>query len=227
MNPSAFQDIVNLALSLFSTALSIFALWLSVRFYQLSNDLNNRMVQTISELAVSAKTTEATTTRITSRALDVLAGHFEHRIEEAEEESRVEVARSVARALAGAPPREREKAQAAATRAVADAFTKLKSSVAPASPEYDWGPFVRRIRDLQRSNQYLSVKWLHQKVFADDPGLQEALQIAITRTMLRTYSRANPKDRGHPTLCCELDLTNSVVVQALADGLSERLDDRG
>jgi hypothetical protein len=213
MNPPALQDVLNLALSLFSTAISIFALWLSVRFYQLSNDLNNRMVQTISELAVSAKTTEATTTRITSRALDVLAGHFEHRIEEAEEESRVEVARSVARALATAPPREREKAQAAATRAVADAFDRLKDTMAPASHEYDWRPFVRRVRELQRANQYLSVKWLHQKVFAEEPSMQQALQVALAREMLRTYQLSNPRNPEHPTLCCEVNPGHPVIVE--------------
>ena len=209
----------NLALALFSIALSVVSMWLSIHFYHRSNEIADRTIQAIAELMASVRTTEATTTQLTRRALDVLTGHFEQRVEAAEQEGRVQVAQSVGRALAEAPPHERLDAQTAAARAVTEAFSKLKSSVAPASSDYDWGPFVRRLLDLQRSNRYLSVKWLHQKVFAAEPGMQEALQIAIARAMLRTFQRTNPNDRGHPTLCCELDLSSPIVIQALADGL--------
>lgn len=216
LSSPGLADAVNLAMTLLSIALSVIAIWLSIHFYRLSNDVSGKVMQAIADLTVSAKTTEATTTRITSRALDVLADHFEHRVDEAERESRVKVAQSVGRALAEAPPEERHEAQAAATRAVSEAFLKLKTSVAPTSHEYDWGPFIRRMDELQRNNLYLSVKWLHRTVFGDEPGMQEALQIAIERDVLKTFRRENPDRPQYPTLCCELNPSHPAVVSALA-----------
>jgi hypothetical protein len=102
---------------------------------------------------------------------------------------------------------------------VSDAFVKLRTSAAPTSPEYDWGPFVRRVDELQRSNAYLSVKWLHRKVFAGEPGMQEALQIALERGILRTFHRDNPRRASFPTLCCELDITDAIVARTLRERL--------
>lgn len=215
MAPIDLPETFNLVLSIFSTVLSVFALWLSIHFYRLSNELNNRMIGAISELTVSAKTTEVTTTQITSRALDVLAGHFEHRVDAAEQQGVLEVARTVGAALAEAPPQKRHRAQVEATRAVTDAFLQVKVSVAPAAAEYDWGPFLRRMDELQRANRFLSVKWLHRRIFADEPGMQEALQVAIHREMLETYHLRNPRS-PHPTLCCALNRAHPSVVAALA-----------
>lgn len=209
--PLGVADALNLALAVFSIALSAVAMWLSIHFYRLSNELSNQLMQALAELKVSAKTTEATATQITSRAMDVLAGHLERRIAEAEQESRSQVARSLERVLAESPPEERREARVAATRALADAFGRLKDSVAPASHEYDWTPFLRRTGDLQRAHQYLSVKWLHQKVFADEPDMQQALQVALAREMLRTYQLPNPHSARHPTLCCELNPAHPIV----------------
>ena len=209
--PLGVADALNLALAVFSIALSAVAMWLSIHFYRLSNELSNHLMQALAELKVSAKTTEATATQITSRAMDVLAGHLERRIAEAEQESRSQVARSLERVLAESPPEERREARVAATRALADAFGKLKDSVAPASHEYDWAPFLRRVAELQRAHQYLSVKWLHQKVFADETDTQQALQVALAREMLRTYQLPNPRSPGHPTLCCELNPAHPIV----------------
>lgn len=222
MQTPSFDQTVSLALSFLSMGQGIFSIWLSLYFYRRSNEVNNLMMSTMSQLLVSARTTEATTTQVTTRALDVLAGHFEHRVEEAEHEGRVRVAESVAEALAGVPERERHDAQVAAARAVSEAFLKLKSSVAPTSHDYDWGPFIRRIEELQRNNGYLSVKWLHQKVFGDDPGMQEALQIAIEHQVLGTYQRTNPHRPRFPTLCCELNASHPAVVHALAPVLLTR-----
>jgi hypothetical protein len=209
------STVVSLALGILSIAISLIAIWQALYFYRMSNEAATRLMQAIADLAVSARSTEVTTTQVTTRALDVLAGHFEHRVEQAEQESRMRVAESVARALAQAPPHERHEAQAAATRAVSEAFVRLKTSVAPTSDDYDWGPFIRRMSGLQRNNTYLSIKWLHQKVFAGEPGMQEALQIAIEIGLLRTYHRANPGRPRYPTLCCELNREHAIVQAAL------------
>ncbi|HEX2204563.1 MAG TPA: hypothetical protein VHG91_14725 [Longimicrobium sp.] len=212
--PLGVADALNLALAVFSIALSAVAMWLSIHFYRLSNELSGHL-QALAELKVSAKTTEATATQITSRAMDVLAGHLERRIAEAEMEGRLQVARGLERALAETPPEERREARVAATRAVTDAFAKLRTSAAPTAADYDWGPFVRRIDELQRKNAYLSVKWLDRTVFAGEPGMQEALQVAIEHEVVRTFRRENPNNPRFPTLCCELERRHPAVAEAL------------
>jgi hypothetical protein len=209
---------VSLALSLLSILISVIAIWQALYMYRVSNDLNQRLVQALEELKSSARSTEATTTQVTTRALDVLAGHFERRVDEAERQSRLRVAEGVAEALHQAPSHERLEAQAAATRAVSDAFAGLKAGVAPTASDYDWGPFIRRMNTLERNNEYLSVKWLHQSLFAEDLALQEALQAAIELQVLRTYHRSNPARSRFPTLCCELDREHPVVKSALRTG---------
>jgi hypothetical protein len=85
----------------------------------------------------------------------------------------------------------------------------------PGSSSYNWTPFIRRIRDLQASHRFLAVKWLRETKFSDDPEAQEALQVAIDRSMLATYYRDNPKKPQFPTLCCKLDQDHPVVGQSL------------
>lgn len=211
----ALEPAVSLALSLVSIVISLIAIWQALYMYRMSNEVTQRLMQGLAELSASARSTEATTTQVTSRALDVLAGHFERRVDEAERESRMRVAETVAHALQQAPAHERFQAQAAATRAVTDALATLRASVAPVASDYDWEPFIRRIDRLERNNRYLSVKWLHQKLFADDGALQEALQVAIELRILRTYHRPNPSRPQHPTLCCALDQEHPTVRSVL------------
>lgn len=208
---TTISSIAGLISALVSIPFAAIAMWQSLYFYRMSNEAGNRLMQAIADLAVSARSTEATTTQVTTRALDVLAGHFEQRVEQAEREGRMRVAESVARALSDAAPQDRHDAQAAASRAISETFTRLKTSVAPTSEDYDWGPFIRRLNGLQRNNLYLSIKWLRQTVFASDPGMQEALQIAIELGLLATYRRANPTQPRYPTLCCKLNREHPVV----------------
>lgn len=75
----------------------------------------------------------------------------------------------------------------------------------PGTTSYNWIPFIQRMRALETSKKYLSVKWLREKVFSEDPEAQEALQVAIDTKMLLTYYRKNPKNPKFPTLCCKMD----------------------
>ena len=213
--PASVQAAASFALALVSIVLGVFAMWQAFAFHRSASQVSSATLALLAELKVTVRATEATTSQVTSRALDVLAGTFERRMEEVEHESRVRVAETVARVLAEASPRERAAAEEAAARAVSDAFVKLKTSIAPTAEEYDWGPFIRRMDELQRKNAYLSVKWLHQQVFVDEPGMREALQIAIDRGLLRTYERPNPRRPRYPTLCCELNRGHPSVGVAL------------
>lgn len=97
-----------------------------------------------------------------------------------------------------------------ARRTVREGMTPM-----PGSSTYNWAGFIRRIRDMQAAHNFLSVKWLREKKFAGEPVYQEALQIAIDRSMLSTYYRDNPKNPGFPTLCCKLNEDHPTVEEVL------------
>ena len=81
----------------------------------------------------------------------------------------------------------------------------------PGTPTYDWMPFIRRIRDMETHNRFLSVRMLREKAFPGDPSTQEALQIAIDKGLLSTYYVDNPKKPRFPTKACKLNRDDPVV----------------
>jgi hypothetical protein len=89
------------------------------------------------------------------------------------------------------------------------------ATLPPGSPTYNWTPFIRRIRDLENTHPFLSVKWLRENRFAREPQTQEALQVAIDRRMLETYHLDNPNNPSFPTLCCKLNPEHSIASRIL------------
>jgi len=85
----------------------------------------------------------------------------------------------------------------------------------PGAIAYDWIPFVRRIRALEKGNKFLSVKWLRETKFADDTKAQEELQTAIDRNMLEIYFIENPRNPKYPVSCCRLNKEHPTVRQIL------------
>jgi len=69
--------------------------------------------------------------------------------------------------------------------------------------------------EMQDSNKYMSVKWLMEKRFAEAPKLQEALQAAIDKKILRMHFIDNPRKPEFPTLCCKLNEDNKIVMGTL------------
>ncbi len=81
----------------------------------------------------------------------------------------------------------------------------------PGTQYYDWAPFIRKIRDMEESHDFLSVRWLREKRFADNPRFQGALQVAIDRELLSTHHEDNPNNPQFPTLCCRLNRDHALV----------------
>lgn len=92
---------------------------------------------------------------------------------------------------------------------------RQEASPAPGSPSYDWCPFIRRLRDLEKAHGFLSVKWLRETIFAQEREAQQALQVAIETAILTTYHRPNPRNQLYPTLCCRLNPEHPVVAKCL------------
>jgi len=178
----------------------------------MSNHLYTTMLGVLTEITASTRSTEVTTTQVTSRVMDAVVAQMQSRVARTEEEIGLRVSEALTKTVPrGAVP--------AAKREVAkelqEAFSTLRSVVAPSAPDYDWGPFIRRLDHLERRNRFLSVKRLHRTIFADEPGTQEALQLALKRKLLLTYNIQNPRDAKFPTLCCKLDRSDPLVIAAL------------
>lgn len=102
----------------------------------------------------------------------------------------------------------------------------LPSSISPAgkpaakstpirdSNQYDFTNLIRRVRDLEVTNQFVSLKRLRRE-FASEQGMQDCLDIAIERRMLSTYYVRNRKNPRFPTLACKLDREHALVKELL------------
>ncbi len=101
------------------------------------------------------------------------------------------------------------------TAEVAQAFQVLRAKAAPSEITYDWGPFIRRIAELEGQHRFLSVKWLNEKKLIEHPGVQEALQVALTNGVLETYYVDNPKNKEFPVRACRLNRANPIVAKNL------------
>lgn len=98
---------------------------------------------------------------------------------------------------------------------LAEAFQTLRARAAPSSIGYDWGPFVRRIAELEGQHRFLSVKWLNEKRLVGNPDMQEALQVALTNGILESYYVDNPKNKEFPVHACRLNPTDPIVSRIL------------
>jgi hypothetical protein len=102
-------------------------------------------------------------------------------------------------------------------RPISDVVNRIKKRLPPrpAATVLEYAPFVRLIHNLEESHGFLSVKWLREKYFAGSPANQEALQIALDRSMLLTERIRNPKNPRYMTLTCRLNRDHPVVKEVL------------
>lgn len=94
---------------------------------------------------------------------------------------------------------------------------EYSSILAPGASSYNWTPFIQKIYDIENSRKlgFISVKWLRGKKFKNNSEYQNALQIAIERKLLSTYTINNPRKPQYPVLCCMLNKEHPIVSQAL------------
>lgn len=224
--------------------LGVVAIWLALYFYRRSNDLYNSLNSIISRIEASTKITEVASKDIIRPIIQTLQEVYQSSARGQIESLRPTViqrsAASLDEALKDLPEPEKSRAREAvyaeidaflgtlkdqigleispmrnfSTTAPADVMP-VESRAIPGSPAYNWMPFVRRIRDLQAHNRFLSVRMLREKAFGDEPESQEALQVAIDRKMLSTYYVDNPKNPQFPTLACRLNAEHPVVKEIL------------
>jgi hypothetical protein len=235
----------GLIMSLFCTIIfGAIAIWLSPYFYRENTKVYNSMRDVLEKIRESSKVSEVASRDVlhpvvetmlgvvresTRRSIDSLGQTFMYkaaikldRVLKAETTEEREVARESfideINSLFGTLRHEVGKVDVAwePERALATRRPTIGDiRVIPGSPTYNWTPFIRRIRDMQKTHKFLSVKWLREKKFALEPEYQEALQVAIDRSMLGTYYRNNPDNPEFPTLCCKLNPDNEIVRDVL------------
>lgn len=237
-------QVASLISAVAALILGVVAIWLALYFYRRSNDLYNSLNSIISRIEASTKITEVASKDIIRPIIQTLQEVYQSSTRGHIESLRpIIIQRSAAsldEALKDLPEPEKSRAREAVYAEI-DAFlgtlkeqigleispirnlsTTMPVEVIPAesrpipgSISYNWMPFIRRIRDLQARNRFLSVRMLREKAFGDEPDSQEALQIAIDRKMLSTHYVDNPKNPQFPTLACKLNSEHPVVKEIL------------
>ena len=209
-------QIASLVGSIATIILGVLAIWLSLYFYRRSNDVYVALNTMLSRVEASSKTTEVTSTQVTSRLIDGVIGSLQREnLEKLEHPAVLKFSEKVDRALQALPKQSRESAVSEIRKDLEDLFLILRAETGPIAIDYDWGPFVRRIQVLETENRFLSIKWLNQKKLSDDPALREALPIAVKDGILELYSLANPKNPDFETTACRLNRQSPVVKKIL------------
>jgi hypothetical protein len=209
-------EVASVVGSLATIILGIVAIWLSLYFYRRSSEVFNALTQILSRVEASSKTTEVTSTQVTSRLVEgVISSLQRTTLGKVEEPTLLRISERVNKALQSQPEAVREQAIKEIRDELKELFSVLKAEAAPSSLDYDWGPFIRRIHQLEAENKFLSVKWLNETKFADDPAMQEALQVAIKDGLLELYSRDNPRNSAFKTTACKLAHRHQTVKKVL------------
>ena len=164
--------------------LGVIAIWLSLYFYRRNNDLYNSFTNIISRIEASSKVTEEMSKGVVQPLVTNMIDSLRSTVVQRSAASLDEV-------LKGLPEEQKRKAREAIYKEF-NAFIgtlKEKIGVRPLAPKeesiapvaeriqeklhtipgsklYDWMPFIRRIRDLEATHRFLSVKWLRETKFS-------------------------------------------------------------
>ncbi|MFX0202362.1 MAG: hypothetical protein ACFFCW_40160 [Candidatus Hodarchaeota archaeon] len=222
-------EIIDLIGTLTTIILGVTAICLSLYLYRRSSELDASTKTLLSRVEASTSKTELASRDVLSPMIELLGSQFTQRSVAKLEE-----------VLAGQAPQEKQAAREAFIEEINSLLGTLRNEIAklrpsaapeiavaaekltgvglrtmPGSPSYDWTEFIRRIRDMEATRDFLSVKWLRETRFSGDPEAQEALQIAIDRRILLTRRVDNPKNPEFPTLVCKLNREHEIVKEIL------------
>lgn len=210
--------ILSIVSSLATVILGVTAIWLSLYFYRRSNELYAHMTQMLSRIEASSEAAKVTSTELTRPLVDgVVASLQERTLTQVEDPTLLRISARVDKALEKVPRHARKRAVEEIVEELKELFTTLRAEAAPTAPDYDWGPFIRRINQLEREHNFLSVKWLNEKKLADDPAMRESLQVAIKYGILEMFWVENPKNPAFKTRGCKLARQHPVVKKVLGD----------
>lgn len=219
MEASVWEVVLKVASivgSLATIILGVIAIWLSLYFYRRSNEVYTALTQILSRIEASSKTTEVTSTQVTSRLIEGVIGSLQKTtLSKVEEPTLLRISQRVNQSLQALPEDVRQSTIKEIREELKELFLVLRAEAAPSALDYDWGPFVRRIHQLEAEHKFLSVKWLNENKFAGDLGIQEALQVAIRDGILELYPIDNPKNPAFKTTACKLTHRHPIVKKVL------------
>ncbi len=216
--------VVNWFLGITSGVLGIIAIWLSLYFYRRGNELYQKLFDFLSRIEATATRVEAlshemeeASKRVTGRLLDGVLGQLPSpaRIEKAEEGTVLRIAEKVKAVLGPQHSEEALAIQRGVQEEVSKAFTAVRAQVAPSSVDYDWGPFVRKMDELEASHRFIGVSFVRNTLFSSDPAIQEALQYALRNGILEQYFVDNLPGKANKVRACKLNRVNELVIRAL------------
>lgn len=214
-------DIIGLIGSLSTIILGVIAIWLSLYFYRRSGDLFNSLSSLVSRIEASTKSSEEMSKLVANKLVDYVTRDQTTKSSQTKEKALLNITKKL----------EDIKGKLATEDSgvnqdiiLGELMSEIKNqlslttiSIAPEKIDYDWGPFVRRMSELEMKHKFISLKWLDQTVFCDDVEMQEALKIAIKNDYIKIYQIPNPKNKEHKTTCCKLDRKNPIVMKALGN----------
>lgn len=234
--------IVGLIVSVIGGALGAFSIFVTWKLYQAGNSLNLETLRLLHQVSTSSHTTEVTSTHYTDRLVTALIELTQKGMRDNLERGLSSVTKRVEAALnenlADVTPEVAARINKRVQKDLTDTFRALEYDAAAITqlPESELSqpkgtqrqvtmlaPGVPRVLQWiaknQNKYQFLSVKYLREKVFARDPPLQEALQFCIDRGVLQLYDCPNPYAPERPTKACRLNLEHPLTKQIL--GLSD------
>jgi len=233
-----FLTVAGLIVGIIGGALGAFSIVVTWKLYQAGNSINLETLKLLSEVRTSSHTTEVTSTHFTERLVTALIDLNQKGMRQNLEWGLTSVTKRVEAVLndqlAGVNPELAAQVKGRVLKDVTDTFKTLEYEAAAIAqlPETELSqsstsqgratllaPGVPRLLQWVAKHQpkyeFLSVKFLREKVFASDPSLQEALQFCIDRGVLELYDRPNPHNPGRTTKACRLIMDHPLVQQIL------------
>jgi hypothetical protein len=240
-------SLVSIVVGLFGIAVGALAIWLSLYFYRRSSELDSSSKSILSRIEASSHTTEVTQREVITPVVKVvteLLSRVGVALDEAGRKAVADTYSTVDDELKDIEPNVKERVKnklaedvANLERSVRKELGKMRMPEAesagapspltstterqPAIREFKLLSFVRYLAELERTHDFLSVKWLRQKKLASNRESVKYLQYALDNGILQVYPRDNPKNREFPTLCCRLDRTHPIVVAAFGSPSSQ------
>lgn len=237
-------QIISLVGATTALILGVIAIWLSLYFYRRNDQLYDSMRETLSDIQASSRTTEVMSRDVLHPVIETILGMVRDsttsRIDSIGQIFMQRTASKLESILGAQTPKEKESTRKEFFEELNSLLGTLRHEVGkvglawkeesaqqavkpklvrparvPGSTSYNWTPFVRRIRDIEETHEFLSVKWLREKRFSDEPEYQEALQVAIDRSMVLTHYIDNPYNPEFPTKCCKLNREHATVIEVL------------
>lgn len=94
--------------------------------------------------------------------------------------------------------------------------------------EYEWGPFVRLLNDLEENLEFVGLNYLIRRVldrgncgYSELGQKQEVINAAQEMGIIEVYQVENKDHRGDPVSACRLLLENDMVDELLAEQVTE------